>query len=341
MKRASVGIFSLIFISVMLVACGGGDSSQPATNGEETEGSFSGIVPVYTPGSGGINYIVSAGLANILNNEKVLPGASFATEATNGTSEIVQYMSERHQLGMPAFGGIGALGADQAFNGVLEPVPGEHDYLRGIGYLSYNALHLVVRENSPIQSFEDLAGKRVGVAAIGTPPTELLEDLMEAHGVSKDDYQPLPLSSFTEIQEAVANGSVDAGYLMGAIPAPTVREIAQTENVRIIPVDPSIMETFESEHPYYSSVDIPAGTYPGQDEDITIGAFYSIYITHEQTDDEMVYKFLETIMNNTDGLKDIHPTFDIVPETVTEGVTIPYHPGALKYFEDHGIEVQQ
>ncbi|MDT8860817.1 hypothetical protein N0O92_11285 [Alkalihalobacillus sp. MEB130] len=149
MKRAIISIFFLFVMSLILVACGGGESSQPANNGDESEGGFSGIVPVYTPGSGGINYIISAGLANIINNEKVLPGASFATEATNGTSEIVQYMSERHQQGLPAFGGIGALGADQAFNSVLEPVPGEHDYLRGIGYLSYNALHLVVRENSP------------------------------------------------------------------------------------------------------------------------------------------------------------------------------------------------
>ncbi|WP_227935266.1 TAXI family TRAP transporter solute-binding subunit [Alkalihalobacillus deserti] len=341
MKHVHVGLVFLFLVSLVLVGCGNGNLSQPTNDENKTEGSFSGIIPVYTPGSGGINYIISAGLANILNNEQVIPGASFATEATNGTSEIVQYMSERHEQGRPAFGGIGSIGADQAFNGVLDPVPGEHDYLRGVGFLSYNALHLVVLEKSPIHSFKDLAGKRIGVAAIGTPPTELLEDLMEAHGVSKDNYQLLPLSSFTEIQEAILNGSVDAGYLMGAIPAPTVREIAQTEDVRIIPVEPSIMADFVAQQPYYSSVDIAAGTYKGQDEDISIGAFYSIYITHEKTDDEMVYKFLETIMENAEGLKEIHPTFDIVPETVVEGVTIPYHPGALQYFEDHGIEIQQ
>ena len=342
MKRMYISLVVLLFVS-LLVACGGGNTSESSNNGNGStnESAFTGIIPVYTPGSGGINYIITAGLANMLNNDKVVPGASFATEATNGTTEIVQYMSERYDRGVPAFGAIGTLGADQAYRGALGPVPGEHDYLRGVGYLSYNALHLVVPENSPIQSFADLEGKRIGVAAIGTPPTILLEDLMEAHGVSRDSYQPLPLSSFTEIQDAVRNGSVDAGYLMGAIPAPTVREIAQVDNIRIIPVDPSLMEGVVAEHPYYTSVSIKAGTYPGQDEDLMIGAFYSSYITHEKTDDDIVYKFLETILGNTEGLKEVHPTFDIVQETVADGVTIPFHPGAIRFFEDNGIEYQK
>lgn len=336
MKWSSL-LFLLLF-ALVLTGCGDSNSEQSSSKGSATPDGSQGIIPVYTPGSGGINYIISAGLSNEINNSDVIPGVLFATEATNGTSEIVQYISERYSQGTPAFGGIGSSGADQAYNGVLDPVPGEHDYLRGVGYLSYNALHLVVPENSPIQTFADLAGKRVGVAAIGTPPTVLMEDIMELYGVSKDDYQPIPLSSFTEIQEAISNGSVDAGYLMGAIPAPTVSEIVQTEDVRVISIDSAVKEELEVKHPYYTTVKVEAGTYPDQDEELTIGAFYSIYITHEKTEDEIVYKFIESIMENKDALLDVHPTFNIVPETVIEGVTIPFHRGAIQYFEDNGID---
>jgi len=165
--------------------------------------------------------------------------------------------------------------------------------------------------------------------------------LGEGYGYSmEEDLKAIPLGN-AEINEGLQNGSIDVGILTGFIPAPLVTEISQLENVRLISFDEAILDTLIENHPYYSSVSIEPGTYKNQEDEITIGAFETVLLTHKDVDEELVYKLTRFVLENSSELKKIHEAFSISPENVSRGVSIPFHSGAEKYFKEKGINYEE
>lgn len=164
--------------------------------------------------------------------------------------------------------------------------------------------------------------------------TALLE---EEYGlVVGEDYQAIPLGN-PDIQDGIKDGSLDAGVLTGSVPASLVTELGSTDNVRLITADEDEMNAFLEKYPYYNSVKVDKGTYPDQNEDITLGLFQTMLMTHEDTDEELVYTIMKEIWDNADKLKEVHPDFVINEETVLEGIEIPLHPGAERLYKELGI----
>ncbi|SDH16751.1 TRAP transporter solute receptor, TAXI family [Alteribacillus persepolensis] len=321
----------LIFL---LAACSEQQSADSKTSQE-------GVVPIYTPSASGINYVISAGTANVLTNKKEFDGRIvFSTEATSGSTELMYLLLESEKNHEPAIAAPANVAATELYNGNSEELPGEHTGLRNIGFLSGTTMHVVSAVNSSIEDFNDLQGKTIGIPAPETPPSNFLEHLLDAYGLA-GEYETLPLGSLPEVQEALAEGSVDAGLLFGAVPAPTVQELTQTEDVNILSIDHDVAESFFEEHPYYSPVTLEAGTYAGQERELFIGSFYSNFITHQHTDDDIVYHFIEGIMENQDTLQAVHPTFNIDENTIIHDNDLPYHDGAIRYFEDNDIDYNQ
>ncbi|MCM3729533.1 hypothetical protein M3226_28520 [Neobacillus cucumis] len=86
----------------------------------------------------------------------------------------------------------------------------------------------------------------------------------------------------------------------------------------MLDVDPDNMEKLLADKPYYSSLTPEPSTYPGQDEEILIGSFSSIFVTHKKTDNKVVYGFLKAICDYSEELKTVHPTFNVTEENITE-----------------------
>lgn len=333
MKRNLLVIFAIFaVVTTVLVGCGGGDKEASGN------GKVSGIVPMYTPGAGGPNYIISAGIGQIFKSEKVMPDVVLTTEATSGVVEGTTLMIDRHKQGKPAFAAFTGEALSQAVHGELEEIPGEHPELLAVGWINSTINHIVVAENSSIKSIEDLKGKRIGSLPPGATATNLFNEVLEEYGIGEGDYKHIPLG-YAEIQEGIQDGSLDAGVLPGSLPNPTVTELGQLHPIRIIDVDEEIMEGLVEKHPYYSYVNVEGGMYPGQDEDVLMAGFESVISTHEDTDEELVYNLVKTIMENTEELKKVHPSADISEETILNGIKTPLHPGAERYYKEVGIEL--
>lgn len=336
MKRILSTVVALLTILVLLAACSSGEAK------EEGDKKVSGVVPFYSPGSGGTNYVISAGISQQFNSSKVMPGVMLSTESANGSAEIISSLIGRYEKGAAAFGAPASDIATNVYNGTDPVVKGEHKEIRAVTWFSYAAVHIVVPEKSDIQSIADLKGKKVGVAPKGSSPYNFMNTLLdEGYGLSiEDDLKVIPLGN-PEISEGLQNGSIDAGILTGFIPAPLITEISQLADVRLISFDQDILTTFTENHPYYSAIDVPAGTYKAQDEEMTIGAFETMLVTHEDVDEELVYNLTKFVMENEKDLKKIHESFEISPDKVSRGVSIPFHPGAEKYFEEKNIQTEK
>ncbi|WP_227937432.1 TAXI family TRAP transporter solute-binding subunit [Alkalihalobacillus deserti] len=331
-------VYSLAMITVLLIgilsACG---SSADGNESEGTGTNASGIIPVYTPGAGGIAYILSAGIGKIFNSNETMPNVQLVTEATNGGAEIMQMVMNRANQDKAAFGINSAMEVVTTYHGEYENIPGKHENLRAVSYLTYAAAHMVVSANSDIQSYADLKGKKIGL-----PPGSATEAIMktllkDGYGLEESDYKVIPLG-YKEIQEGIQNGSIDAGPLLGAIPAPLVNELSQLHDIRFLTIEEAEEKKFLEENTYYSVKKVEAETYPGQDNEITIPSLDVIVFTHETTDEELVYHFIDTILSNQAELQGVHPVAkDISEETIMNGLQIPLHAGAEKYYREKGL----
>lgn len=328
----------LSILALILAGCGSGKAEEGA---DGTGSKVSGIVPMYTPGAGGPNYIISAGIGQIFKNSNVMPGVVLTTEAMSGVVEGTNLLIDRYNQGKPAFAAFTGEALAQAVQGELEQIPGEHPELKAVGWINSTVNHVVVAKDSPIKSMADLKGKRIGALPPGATATNLFNVVLEeGYGVKSSDYKHIPIG-YAEIIEGIQNGSIDAGVLPGSLPNPNVTELAQLYPIRILEVEEDILKKMVEKHPYFSYVNVESGMYPGQDEDTLMAAFESVIYTHEKTDEELVYNVVKTIMENGEELRKVHPSANISKETILNGIKTPFHSGAEKYFQEVGIEVNQ
>jgi TRAP transporter TAXI family solute receptor len=91
----------------------------------------------------------------------------------------------------------------------------------------------------------------------------------------------------------------------------------------------------------YSAGVIPAKTYPGQDKDNPIAVVQNILVSNAKMDDKVAYDIVKTIYEKRADLAQVHGEAKAI-ELGTQNkknTTIPWHPGAIKYFTEQGAKM--
>ena len=164
--------------------------------------------------------------------------------------------------------------------------------LRALTYVLGTDLYFVVPTNSPIKSYADAKGKRIGVGGPGSTTANTALFLFEQHGVTKKDFKP-QYYVFREIVEGIQNGSLDGGIFVGGYPIAAYAELSTQHNVRIVPLDESFLKKVTAEHPYYYRTVVKAKSYKGLEQDTPILGFTTAIYAHEGMSNDLVYKILE------------------------------------------------
>ena len=69
--------------------------------------------------------------------------------------------------------------------------------------------------------------------------------------------------------------------------------------------------------------------------------FDNLLFTTPRCRTSSIYKFIETLVNNKADLVAVQPVLrEFSAANLYKKYDIPYHPGALKYFKDKGIEAK-
>ncbi len=108
-----------------------------------------------------------------------MPDVTIVPEATAGSLYIVSALNE----GNGDFGFAQADVVYLAYRKGISPAIGPHTNLRAIGVRWVNAVHIVVKDTSPIRTVADLRGRRVGVVPPGSSGEQFARTVLEAHDV--------------------------------------------------------------------------------------------------------------------------------------------------------------
>ncbi len=215
---------------------------------------------------------------------------------------------------------------------------GPSNDFRVLGALYAETVQLITMKDD-IKSVSDLKGRSVSIGAPGSGVYFNAMDVLEGAGLSVDDIKP-QYQSFDDSKEALKDGQIDAAFIVAGAPTSAITELATTNGVNLIPIDGELRDNIMSICPYYTPMQIPEGTYPGQDKPIETITIKATLIVDADLDDECVYNLTAAVFDHTEAIaKENAKGEELSVENATSGINVPFHKGAARYYEEHGVSV--
>ncbi len=221
--------------------------------------------------------------------------------------------------------------------GTMEGKP-PAEKLRAIAALFPEHIHLVALADSGINSVADLKGKRVSLDEPGSGTYVDANLILEANGLSSDDVQAEALKGGAA-SEALRNGKIDAFFVVAGYPTGSLVELASAVPIKLVPIDGAGAQALTDKYGFFSSSDIPAGTYKGVDG-ITTVAVGAQWLTSADQPEELIYEITKALWNDkTRKLLDVgHAKGKVITlESALDGIGIPLHPGAERFYREAGL----
>lgn len=290
---------------------------------------------IATGGTGGVYYPVGGGYAQIIDT--FIPGYTATVAATGASVDNVAFIAR----GDSDIALVLADTALAAYNGTGRFGPGgelpQLANLRAITVAYSNAVHFITLEGSGINSLEDLRGKRVSTGAPGSGTEVSARTILEAVGITYDDIQVERLS-INETADALRDGSIDAGVWSGGVPTGGVLSLAETRQIKLIPISDAEFTAIQAAEPTLIRYTFPAGAYRGIAETPSVGTPNLIIVAAEM-DEELAYQFTMQLFANIGIVQAIHPSaFETVAEAALQS-PLPLHLGAIRALTEMGLTV--
>lgn len=216
-----------------------------------------------------------------------------------------------------------------------EPV----EKLRAIANLYPETIHLVASADSGIETVADLAGKRVSLDEPGSGTLVDARIILEAYGLSEEDVEAAFLKP-DQAAERMRDGAMDAFFFVGGFPAGAIVELASQDDIVLVPIDGEEADAITGEYTFFAENTVPSGTYEGVDSDVTTLSVGAQWVTSADQPEELIYEITKALWNdNTRAQFDAghQKGKEITLETALDGVGIPLHPGAERFYREEGM----
>lgn len=324
MKRlAWVGF---VFATLTLTVAAGGFG--PALAGPAVR------LSIATGGVGGVYFPMGGGLAALISRH--LPGVTATAEVTPASVDNMRLIqAKRADLAFTlADTAYDAFKGEEAFRG--SPIP-----IRTLTPLYNNFNHLVTIDGTGIATTADLRGKRVSVGAPGSGTEVTALRILEAAGLHHErDIRKERLGVAPSV-DALKDRKIDAFFWSGGLPTASVLDLAVSPGVRIrlVAMDalvPALQRKYGNL--YFRSV-IQKEWYPGMPADAPTIGVANLLVVHQDFDAELAYQITKLVFERRADLAQVHKEAANITTIGAAGRSpVPFHPGAIRYFRERGIE---
>jgi TRAP transporter TAXI family solute receptor len=297
-----------------------------------------------TATTGGTYYPVGVAIATLAKVKlEASDNLSMSAISSAGSGENVKLLRENQAQ----FGILQALFGAWAVDGsgMLE-AEGPQPHLRSISMLWVNVEHFVVTKDmaktGTIDDLKEFGGApfSIGARNSGTEGSGLA--ILAGLGIDPEEVFEIAYMGYTPTAEALQNGTIKGANLPGGVPVSAVAQAfaAMGDDLVILEFTEEQVARANSEFELWPPYEIPANTYPGQTEAVSAIAQPNFLAVRDDIPEEDVYLITKTMYENLPFLQNIHAaTKDMALEKAIAGLPIPLHPGALRFYEEQGIEV--
>jgi TRAP transporter TAXI family solute receptor len=201
---------------------------------------------------------------------------------------------------------------------------------------------IVVLKDSPYKSINDLKGKRIVSGDRGWGTTELAEALMAGAGMPPDKFKAdggtISYTSITDRSKALQDKNVDAIFIPAQVNYPDLMAVQQAAGIRVIGFPDDLADRTLATMPGLVKSKVPKGLYGVVDQELASPGFLQQLIVDAGLSDELVYRITKLWWEKIKDIHEIAPGLDQANvKMAMEHATIPFHPGALRYYKEIGV----
>ncbi len=190
-----------------------------------------------------------------------------------------------------------------------------------------------------IKTVADLAGKTVSVGAAGSGVYFNALDVLGVYDLTLDDINPV-YQSFADSADSLKDNKIDAAFIVAGAPTTAITDLSTTKTAYLVSMDDAHVDELMDISPYYSKAVIEPETYPGQTEAVTTVSVGAVIIANNSVSEDAIYNFTKSIFEGAENNADAHAKYkELVIEDAAGITSVPYHPGAAKYYEEQEIAV--
>jgi TRAP transporter TAXI family solute receptor len=293
-------------------------------------------ISITTGGTGGVYYPLGGGMANILS--KYVPRLQATAEVTGGSVDNLRLLGQGKSE-------VGFAMVDAAWDATRgdDKFKGNKVDARTLLVLYPNRMQVVTVDGTGITKMSDLKGKRVSTGSPGSGVEVVALRVLETMGLDpKKDIKQERLGA-SESVNAIKDHKIDAFFWVGGVPTAALTDLAATPGVKIRLLDHAeYADAMNKKYgPLYAKGTIAANSYAGQDKPVSIIDVWNILVASDKMSDKMAYDIVKTLIEHKPELVAVHKeALNIDLKNQAVGSPIPFHPGAKKYFQEHGITVK-
>jgi hypothetical protein len=289
-----------------------------------------GSMTIGTASQGGTYFIYGTGLAGLITETL---GINASAEVTGGPVQNATLIETGdHLMGLVTMGP-----AYQAWTGASELAPGvEHKKLRALFPMYQTPFQVVALKSSGINTVADLDGKRVSVGPAGGTAATYWPRFFEAAGVA-------PNVSFSGANDAtgqVKDGLIDAFAFAAGVPISAFAQIAAENPVNIFGFTADEQKKILEAMPELAAFQVPGGLYQGFPEPQGTVSLWNFAVANAEMPESLAYEITKLVMESNDRMIQIHATAaETIAQNIEKNTFLPFHPGAVRYFEEKGITI--
>ncbi|WP_280564263.1 MULTISPECIES: TAXI family TRAP transporter solute-binding subunit [unclassified Chromohalobacter] len=287
---------------------------------------------VGTASQGGTYFVYGSGWANMIADELGLSGGGEVTGGPNQNLALVH-------TGEVAFGLTTMGPAADAVAGKSSLAPGvKMDNVCALFPMYETPFSITTLADSGIESISDIPdGASIGFGPAASTSDTYFPAMLEELGVEFDRRN----GGWNDLGGQLQDGLIDVIAFAAGIPIPAVSQLEVQTDVNIVEFTEEEQAKVMEEFPV-SAFSIPADTYQTLEDDARAVSMWNFTIAGCDLPEDLVYEITKLSMENNDKMRDIHRSAEFsVPENLKYNTVLPFHPGAVRWYEENGYEIPE
>jgi TRAP transporter TAXI family solute receptor len=294
------------------------------------------LITIGSSSATGNYYATGSTICKLINLDRKDHDIRCAVESTGGSLYNVGGLRDNEL----EFAIIQSNWQQHAFSGTSQfTEQGPTPKLRSMFSLYAQPLNLIARSDSKIVSLQDLPGKRINLGEAGSDDRDMMQTVLQSMGWSESDFATAAELRKSEAEQALCANQLDAIAYIGAHPNNSIKSLSYKCDIKLIPVSSAEIDQVVNDNPYYTYSVLSKDSYPGTTAEVENFGVMATLVTSSDVSDDIAYNVTKAVFEHFEEFKRSNPVLaDLHKEDmVTNGLTIPLHPGAAKYYREVGL----
>ena len=283
-----------------------------------------------TGGTSGTYYPFGGSMAQIFNSK--IQNMNVTAQATGASVENLKLIGQKEaELAI-----VQNDMTDYAYNGTEAFKDSKIANVRVIANLYPEVIQIVSSADSGIKTLTDIKGKKFSVGAPGSGVEANARQLLDVMGMTYNDFSANYLS-FAESADSLKDNHIDGFLFVSGIPNAAIQDTATTSSLNFVSIPDDVIKKLIDKYPFFTEFVIPAGTYKGQTADVKTVAMKATLVAGAEVPEKVIYDLTKALFENQPELASAHAKgAELSLENAVNGVSVPFHPGAEKYYKEVG-----